>query len=290
MRVFMQFPEGRTKALTLSYDDGVVQDARMIALLNENGIKCTFNLNSGLYPPPDRVFPAGEHNRKMPKDQATALYSDSGHEVAMHGLTHAFLDKLPADCALYEILEDRKNLEKQFHRPVRGLAYAWGTYSDTVVEMAKKAGVSYARTTDTSESFGIPEDWLRWHPTCHHAHPRLMEFAEQMVTGTPKNDPYNHTPWLFCVWGHAYEFDAWGSWELIEKFARYIGKREDIWYATNGQVHDYAEAYRHLVWTLEGDAVYNPTSLPVWFEAMEYANYTFKTYCVQPGELLRLQE
>jgi len=40
----------------------------------------------------------------------------------------------------------------------------------------------------------------------------------------------------------------------------------------------------------DGDAVYNPTALPVWFEAMEYSNYTFKSYCVQPGELLRLHK
>ena len=290
MRIFMRFPEGRAKALTLSYDDGVVQDERMIALLDENGVKSTFNLNTGSYPPPDKVFPAGEPNRKMSKDKATALYTDCGHEIAMHGLTHAFAEKLPADCALYEILEDRKNLEKQFHLPVRGLAYAWGTYSNMVVEMAKKAGVSYARTTGTSENFGIPEDWYRWHPTCHHAHPRLMEFAEKMVTGSPLNDPYNHTPWLFYVWGHTYEFDAWGSWELIEKFVRYIGNREDIWYATNGQIHDYVEAYRHLDWTLEGDAVYNPTAIPVWFETKERSTNTFKCYCVKPGELLRLPD
>ena len=77
MRIFMRFPEERAKALTLSYDDGVVQDERMIALLDKNGIKATFNLNSGLYPPADKVFPEGEPNRKMTMDKAAALYTDS---------------------------------------------------------------------------------------------------------------------------------------------------------------------------------------------------------------------
>ncbi len=31
---FLRFPEGKTKTLTLSYDDGVGQDARLSALRN----------------------------------------------------------------------------------------------------------------------------------------------------------------------------------------------------------------------------------------------------------------
>ena len=42
------WPEGRRKAFTVSYDDGVTQDIRLIELLNRYGIKGTFNLNSGL--------------------------------------------------------------------------------------------------------------------------------------------------------------------------------------------------------------------------------------------------
>ena len=36
------------KAVTFSYDDGVTQDIRLIELLNQYGLKCTFNLNSEL--------------------------------------------------------------------------------------------------------------------------------------------------------------------------------------------------------------------------------------------------
>lgn len=42
------WPGGKRKALTLSYDDGISQDRRLLKLLNEQGVKCTFNLNSGL--------------------------------------------------------------------------------------------------------------------------------------------------------------------------------------------------------------------------------------------------
>mgnify|MGYP000794294821 CR=1 FL=1 len=47
--VAMRFPGGKKKALTLSYDDGVEQDIRLIDIMKANGLKGTFNLNSGLY-------------------------------------------------------------------------------------------------------------------------------------------------------------------------------------------------------------------------------------------------
>ena len=45
----LRFPEGKTKAFTLSYDDGVVQDRRLAAMFNQYGVKGTFNLNSGTF-------------------------------------------------------------------------------------------------------------------------------------------------------------------------------------------------------------------------------------------------
>ena len=39
---------GKKKAVTFSFDDGVTQDIRLIEILNKYGLKGTFNLNSGL--------------------------------------------------------------------------------------------------------------------------------------------------------------------------------------------------------------------------------------------------
>ena len=39
---------GKNKALTFSFDDGVRQDKRLIEIFDKYGLKCTFNLNSGL--------------------------------------------------------------------------------------------------------------------------------------------------------------------------------------------------------------------------------------------------
>ena len=39
---------GKNKAVTFSYDDGIEQDKRLVDIFNTYGLKCTFNLNSGI--------------------------------------------------------------------------------------------------------------------------------------------------------------------------------------------------------------------------------------------------
>ena len=41
--------QGKKKAVTFSYDDGVEQDIRLIRLFDKYELKCTFNLNSGMF-------------------------------------------------------------------------------------------------------------------------------------------------------------------------------------------------------------------------------------------------
>ena len=43
----MKFKNGFTKAITFSFDDGNIDDIRLIELLKKYGLKATFNLNSG---------------------------------------------------------------------------------------------------------------------------------------------------------------------------------------------------------------------------------------------------
>ena len=45
---FMRFPEGKSKALTLSYDDGSKNDVKLAEIINKYGVKCTFNLTNAI--------------------------------------------------------------------------------------------------------------------------------------------------------------------------------------------------------------------------------------------------
>lgn len=269
--LFMRFPEGKKKALTLSYDDGVKQDVRLIEIMKKYGLKGTFNINSGLF------WPKSSNARRMTEKQAKELYTDSGMEIAVHGLTHPGLAHLSQARCSYEVIKDRENLEKMFHTIIRGMAYADGSFDDKVVECLKTAGIAYARTAYSSGNFNIPADWLRLVPTCRHKEARLMELARSFV-----EEEVTRESRLFYLWGHSYEFDDNNNWYIIEEFAEYMGNREDIWYATNIELYEYIEAYNSLIYSVEGHIVKNPTSYTLYFEK------NGQTGCINPGEVLYL--
>lgn len=259
--IFMRFPEGKRKALTLSYDDGTEQDKRLIDLMKKYGLKGTFNINSGCYVEEGTVFKEGRYHRRMTRKESINLYKDSGMEIAVHGLSHPYLEQLPIGLCTKEVFEDRMNLEEEYGQIVRGMAYPFGTYNDAVVDVLKGCGIVYSRTTETTGKFTIPTDWMRLKATCHHASPNLMELAQTFVNNAKCKEPL-----LFYVWGHTFEFERDNNWEIIEEFAEYIGNREEIWYATNIEIYDYVKAYEQLVFSLDGKKVYNPTAYSVYFE------------------------
>ncbi len=257
----MRFPEGRKKAFTLSYDDGVEQDVKLIEIMRQNGVKGTFNLNSGCFAEEGHIYPAGQVHRRMSLEACKKAYAGSDIEVAIHGETHPFLEALPSPVAVGQIINDRINLERHFGCLVRGCAYPFGTYSDAVVDALRLSGIVYARTVETRLSFDIPTDWLRMGATCHHNNAALNDIAEKFTHSSPNRDA-----WLFYLWGHSYEFEANDNWQVIEKFLSDIGGRDDIWYATNIQIYDYIKAYESLISSANGRILYNPTCLDVWAE------------------------
>ncbi len=259
-QLYMRFPGGFDRTLTLSYDDGVDQDIRLIEIMNKNGIKGTFNINSGLYAPEGKVWAEGSIHRRMSLSQVKELYTGSGHEVAVHALTHSWLEQLPVERVAYEIIKDRENLEAQFGCIVRGMAYPYGTLNDRAVEVIRNCGIVYARTTAKTYNFDMPKDWLRLPMTCAHADARLMELGEKFVSAK-----FANAPKMFYVFGHAYEFDRDNNWEVIERFCEFMGGRDNIWYATNIEIYEYTKAFESLVYSVDGSIVHNPTATKVWY-------------------------
>lgn len=273
-KMYLRFKDGKAKVLTLSYDDGVVQDIRLIGIMDKYGLKGTFNINTGLYLEEDAV--REQYYGRMKLSEAKELYTNSGHEVAVHALTHPFLESLDSTEVIYEITEDRKNIEKEYGTVARGMAYPFGTYSDEVVEILKNCGIVYSRTTISTGNFRMPKDWLRLEATCHHSNPRLMELAKQFVEG----DVRWGLPQMFYMWGHSYEFDNNDNWNVIEEFAKYTGGRDDIWYATNIEIYDYVKAYESLQMSYDRKIIHNPSAIDVW------AYDKGETFCIKAGETI----
>ena len=270
---YMRFPEGRSKALTFSYDDGVKADKKLIEIFNKYGLKGTFNLNSLL-------FDCECWHGKMDEEQTFKTYNGCRHEIALHGARHIFMDKVPLPEAVNEIVQNRVYLENKFGRIVRGLAYAYNGYNADIINMLKGLGVSYARTTESTHTFDIPKDWYRLNPTCHHGDAMLEELTDKFLNKSPEDERKHREPWLFYIWGHSYEFDDNNNWHVIENLSKRVSGRKDIWFATNGEIRDYVSAYENLVFSIDGERVFNPSHTAVWIELRG------KVYKINGGEEL----
>lgn len=259
-RIHMRFPGFKMKALTFSYDDGVIFDRKLIDIFDKHGLKGTFNLNSGL-------FADNEDSRRLSKESAFKLYYNSGHEVAVHGVKHISMPLFSKGAMANDIINDKKELEKVFKTIVRGGAYANGLWDNESIEVLDICGIKYYRGVTSTERFDIPQkdEWLKLQPTCHHKNPKLMELAKKFVEYNEEDyGLYMRRPMMFYVWGHSYEFNDNNNWEIIENFAKYVGKRDDVWYATNIEIYDYVTAFDNLEYSVDYDMVYNPSNIDVY--------------------------
>lgn len=215
--------DGKLKAVTFSYDDGVVQDIRFIRMLDKYRLKCTFNLNSEC-----------DWKGRIPAEQYAEVYKN--HEVAVHTLTHPYLKDLDNDEIVRQIEQDRINLERVVGYPIRGMAYPYGSgmVDDRVLSLVKsKTKILYARATKPTYNFEIQTELLNFEPTIHHSQfDKLFELAQEFIELKPDS------PKIFYIWGHTYEFDNDDGiyWEKMEEFCKLISGREDTFYGTNSEV------------------------------------------------------
>ena len=221
------YPQGKMKAVTLSYDDGVEQDRKLIEILNKYGIKATFNLNSGIQTGANQWTNKDVLIRRMNIAGLPELYR--GHEIAVHSLTHPHLEKLDDETVMNELGQDKLNLERIFGEKIHGMAYPFGTFNDDVIKAVGRCGLRYARGVVSTSSFNIPGELFSYQPTLKHTDAALMEMAESFIKLKPSR------PQVFYLWGHSYEFDTDRNWQVIEDFCRLISGKDDIYYATNAQ-------------------------------------------------------
>ncbi len=226
----------KLKAVTFSYDDGVLQDIRFIQLLDKYGLKGTFNLNSG-----DRFgkdYPLIKEDktirRKMvERSFVKELYKN--HEVAAHTVDHLNLTTLSDEDVHYQVSRNKAELEELVGKEVVGMAYPCGGVNndERVAKIVKDCGILYARTTISTQSFAFTkENLLQFNPT---EYDRRKEEVLSLAKGFVERQA--DSPMLFYLWGHTYEFDELdGGWEYIEEVLKILSGRKDIFYGTNREV------------------------------------------------------
>lgn len=240
------YPQGKRKALTFSYDDGMKSDGKLVGIFNQYGLKGTFHLNSGKL---------GDGQYLSAEEAAEKLL---GHEIACHGVEHRNLPGLTHQQMVIEIGEDRKALEQITGRMVQGMSYAFGNYTLESRQIAASLGIKYSRTVQDTENFFPPADFMEWHPTCHHKN-NLAQLGGKFL-----DIPGFYELPVMYVWGHSFEFITSQDWKVMEDFARMMAGMEDIWYATNIEICNYIQAVRRQEFSADGKRMYNPTAVSVW--------------------------
>ncbi len=272
-KVTITYPGWKLKALSFSYDDGVIEDRELIKIFDRYNIKATFNVSIGkAVKKPERFIQPAE---------IKTLYKN--HEVASHGYLHRTMILLKDRSLNEEIALNQEEIAKILGNPPPGFAYPYGRHTSTkaptrVYEALAKNNLVYARTCKMADSFDLPQNFLQWHPYCHHN--RAKGVAKKFL------DYKAEKMSVLIIWGHSYEFAAnvkrkrAENWKLIDNLCKELAHKPEIWYATMADIALYVNATRKL--TIDKNEIKNNSDLPV------YLICNGKKLTVAPKQSIRL--
>jgi peptidoglycan-N-acetylglucosamine deacetylase len=178
------------------WDDGDVDDIRLVEILRKHGAKATFNINPGGLKSERRLghkFKGEYPVYKLTLDEMPQVYA--GFCIGGHTMTHPLLNAIDPDWALTELVECKRYIERHFGQNACGMAYPCGAYSDEVKKLVARAGYLYSRTTKNVELNLNIDDPMALHTHCHFLAPNFWEKFEAVkaIDGD------------FYFWGHTFE-------------------------------------------------------------------------------------
>jgi peptidoglycan/xylan/chitin deacetylase (PgdA/CDA1 family) len=185
------------KFFTLSFDDGIEQDKRLIKIMKRHSLSGTFNLNAGLL---GKRHALGNISH-IPKDEAPQVYE--GFEVASHGYKHEMHQFMTGRKVKETLSQDFQELSSVMGTKIKGHAYPYGMHTQAAESFLKSQEALYARkVSGKSELFKFPENPLAYVPTCWFNAKNVMDLLDQFIRAESPNENL-----LFMMWGHSYEMD-----------------------------------------------------------------------------------
>lgn len=227
------------KYFTISFDDGITQDKRIIEIFNKYGFKgCTFFINTGLFGEnwtwvgQTLNMPSLSHLRWTEEEIRTGIYD--GFDVANHTMTHPSLKNLSEQKVIREVEQNAINIYNITGIYPVGMAWPGGdseVSKDNYLTVSKQTTCCFARGTTSTGAFKLPKYWLKWEPSCSITQANVMNLAEKFLKAEATQDM------LFYVWGHGYELDYDGIWDRLEDLVKMMTEAEDVVIVTNSEFY-----------------------------------------------------
>jgi peptidoglycan/xylan/chitin deacetylase (PgdA/CDA1 family) len=286
--ILFRFPNFKTHALVMSYDDGHYNDTIVIELFNKYNIKGTFNITL------DRTTQYQDNSVFIHKNELASIYT--GHEVASHGVTHKNLSSLTDSLQYLELTQSKNSLSNYTHKKVLSIAYPYGKYNSSTIKHAKQSLYLAGRSIQNTYDFTIPNNLLQWHPTCEDIHAlkyttKFLKQEKPFVT-TIKNRIFSKLGFsysnlkLMTIWGHSHLYTSSDSyqWKQLETLCRKLANHNHVWYVTAYDFADYIKVINNLIITKY--EVYNP------IESKRNVYFTIKKhfFTLHPGETFNIKD
>lgn len=284
-RIEYFYPGFVKKAITFSIDDGnLPMDEKFIKILAPHGIRGTFNLTNAVKLSAEeyRRFYEGygiaNHCKGHPMVYAvdkTYRFSDeplneqNGDETLLyptadprifHCYPHKWRTYTDRD-TYYELSEiSRAELLSVFGEDAaKDFVWPHGQQNDPILhERLKKRYRSIRKTGSLLDStgFSLPADLHAW--TYNAVHNNLLAAAE-MYEAYPNDGELK----FFSFGVHSVDYETNGCWEDLRLFAERMGNRpETYYYASVGEIFDYAEAVQSL--SVSDKEIKNPSKQTVY--------------------------
>ena len=174
---------------------------------------------------------------------------------------------------LYELFEDKRNLENIFSKEVKGFALPFDYYSDLIENCVKECGFTYARISEESYSFIPGNDFYKWRATIFHCCNELINFTHKFINSDEELA-------VFQIVGHSYDLDIENKWDIIENIFDTISKQNDILPMTTIDIIEYLDAMNKV--NITEQLIQNNSNRTLWFEI----NHTI--YEIQPYEKIQI--
>ena len=140
------------------------------------------------------------------------------------------------------------------------MAYPYGDFNHRVIEVLRRLGIAYSRTTAVANPCFPVAEPLAWPATGHQYTDKLTD----RFTALYENQ---NSRGVFFIWGHTYEFDRKNDWPSLERIYKPLAGKPDVWYCTNLELFDYEAARQRIVIAANRATAFNPSAQPVTLKA-----------------------